>query len=191
MAIISQYAVQNYIITPAATAVGSASPRDISNQKWHLTMSGIAISDLKCNKSNDWMGETLQLGPDIRTPMQYAINNFNIPIPADSPYVVNGWDGPRIIPLFQVEQYTIHAALASVFDEDTAVNAGFSINDWRPSPFKSYSDSRPGGTSPVVNRMYDGVLVDVAVRDIDAWLYRISYQITLLGKIIFFRTQGM
>lgn len=188
---ISQYAVQNYIITPTSTAVGAAPPANISNQKWLVTMSGIAISDLKCNKNNDWMGETLHLNPDIHTPMQYAINNFHIPVPTDSPYVINAWEGPHIIPLFQVEQYTILAALASVFDQNTAVNAGFSINDWRPSPFNSYSDSRPGGIAPTVNRMYDGVLVEVAVRDIDAWLYRVSYQITLLGKIIFFRTQGM
>jgi hypothetical protein len=27
--------------------------------------------------------------------------------------------------------------------------------------------------------------VDVAVRDTDAWLYRLSYHITLIGKIVF------
>ena len=38
-----------------------------------------------------------------------------------------------------------------------------------------------------VNYRMPGVQVDVAVRDTDAWLYRVSYNVTLLGKIVFTR----
>ena len=33
--------------------------------------------------------------------------------------------------------------------------------------------------------LFNGIAVDVAVRDNDAWLFRVSYHITLLGKIVF------
>ena len=36
-----------------------------------------------------------------------------------------------------------------------------------------------------LNMLFTGIAVDVAVRDNDAWLYRVSYHITLLGKIVF------
>ena len=40
-------------------------------------------------------------------------------------------------------------------------------------------------TGQPVNNLFNGVNVDLAVRDTDAWLYRIGYNITLLGKIVF------
>jgi len=36
-----------------------------------------------------------------------------------------------------------------------------------------------------VGNIFAGIDVDVAVRDSDAWLYRLGYNITLLGKIVF------
>lgn len=183
MKYITQYAVQNYVITPAANSVNQPAPRSISEQKWQLTLSGVAIAEVKCSKNNDWSTETLKLYPDMRTPIQYAINNFGVPIPADFPYVVSGALGTAYF--FQVEQYTIVAALGSVYDQNTAVNAGFAVNSWRPVPFSTLSDSRPNGTAPTLQRIFEGVLIDIAVRDIDAYLYRVNYQINLLGKIVF------
>ncbi|MFT3946097.1 MAG: hypothetical protein QM763_03905 [Agriterribacter sp.] len=177
---ITKYSVQNYIVAPAALAVNQAPPKSIIDQKWHISLSGVAIADVKCNSNNDWSGETLQLFPDIRTPIQYAINQFSIPIPDNPPYTVEG-DGSKAY-LFNVEQYTIDAALASIFDSNTAVNAGFSVNSWRPVPFKQLNGEN---NAPALKRIFNGVLIDVATRDIDAYLYRVSYQINLLGKIVF------
>ena len=134
MKFITQYDVQNYVITPAASAVNQPLPQSISDQKWQLFLSGVAITDLKSTSNNDWSGETLQLSPNIKTPIQYAINNFGVSIPNNPPYVVEG-DG-SIAYLFNVEQYTIMAALGSIFDQNTSVNAGFSVNSWKPVPFK-------------------------------------------------------
>ena len=183
MKFVTQYAVQNYVITPAASAVNQSPPHGVSDQKWQLFLSGVAITDVKTVSNNDWSAETLQLLPNVRTPIQYAINNFAVPIPDDPPYVVEG-DG-SIAYLFNVEQYTIVAALGSIFDQNTSVNAGFSVNSWRPVPFKHLS----ADGAPTLNRIFNGILIEVATRDIDAHLYRVNFQITLLGKIVFAKSQ--
>lgn len=69
MKTITQYAVQNYMITPASHPVNQPLPQTINDQKWHISLSGVAIADLKCESNSDWSGETLQLFPNIRTPI--------------------------------------------------------------------------------------------------------------------------
>ena len=51
---------------------------------------------------------------------------------------------------------------------------------------KVHFEQLPGRTlTPVkLSRMFS-IDVDVAVRDTDAWIYRIGYNITLLGKMVF------
>jgi hypothetical protein len=59
---------------------------------------------------------------------------------------------------------------------------GFAVDTWRPNHFAT-------GTSVLsnqqVNNIFNGINVDVAVRDTDAWIHRVGYNITLLGKIAF------
>lgn len=40
-------------------------------------------------------------------------------------------------------------------------------------------------TEQLVNNLFNGIIVELAVRDSDAWLYRLGYNITLIGKIVF------
>ena len=110
--------------------------------------------------------------PDMRAPLDYAIKQFSIPRPSgkeDSDYYVS----------FQVEQWAPFAGLSSIFDQDQSVNAGFSVNSWRHSSFSTGTDAFSGQT---VNNIFNGIDVDVAVRDSDAWLLRLGYNITLLGQ---------
>jgi hypothetical protein len=48
-------------------------------------------------------------------------------------------------------------------------------------PFSTAS----GFGNATFDRLFSGIQVDVAVRDTDAWLYRVSYEIVLLGRIVF------
>jgi hypothetical protein len=80
------------------------------------------------------------------------------------------------------EQWAPFASLASIFDQDTSDNAGFAVDVWRPTHFDEAFDVVTG---QLVGSIFAGINVDVAVRDSDAWLYRLGYNITLLGKIIF------
>jgi hypothetical protein len=72
--------------------------------------------------------------------------------------------------------------LSSIFDQDASDNAGFAVDVWRPTPFGQVQDVLTG---QLVGNIFNGIDVDVAVRDSDAWIYRVGYNITLLGKIVF------
>lgn len=51
-----------------------------------------------------------------------------------------------------------------------------------PEPVREKTDAFSGVP---LDRLFTGIQVDVAVRDSDAWIHRVSYHITLLGKIVF------
>jgi hypothetical protein len=56
------------------------------------------------------------------------------------------------------------------------------VDDWRPNHFESGTDVV---TSEWVNNIFTGVNADLAVNDPDAWIYRLGYNITLIGRIVF------
>jgi hypothetical protein len=172
---VSTFAGQNWLIVPAATAANQAPPTRIQDQKWLLVLSGVAIVDLKGISAAQWLRETVSIRPDLNGPLQYAINRYSIPTPPGS-IGANYWAG------FQVEQWAPFAALSSIFNQNQSVNSGFAVDVWRPNPFGTGTDAF---TSAPLNNLFSGVQIDVAVRDSDAWLYRLSYIITLLGKIVF------
>jgi hypothetical protein len=178
---------QNWAITPVAPAANETRPQNIKQQKWQLVLSGVAISNTRSRSHNDWTGEEIRIYPDINSPLNYVINQFSIPVPTDVPYVItDGEFADGIRPLFQVEQMAAYAALGSVYDERTAVDAGFSVNTWRPFPFKTLVGAQ-NSPAPAITKIFEGLVVKVAVRDIDAWLYRVNYHITIIGKIVFAR----
>jgi hypothetical protein len=82
-----------------------------------------------------------------------------------------------------LEEWAPFAAVSSIFDKTSGgVDVGFAVDVWRPTPFiQTYKDSND---NPIGN-VFDGVNVDVAVMNNTATLHRVSYQITLLGKIAF------
>lgn len=81
-----------------------------------------------------------------------------------------------------MEQWTPFAALSSVLNEHESINSGFAVDLWRPNPFVTKTDPLTG---TALDRLFTGIQVDVAVRESDAWIHRVSYHITLLGKIVF------
>lgn len=56
----------------------------------------------------------------------------------------------------------------------------------RPTHFTTGIDAF---THEPVGNIFSDIDVDVAVSDIDAWMYRVGYNITLLGKIVFLNVQ--
>ncbi|MEN1956583.1 hypothetical protein [Luteimonas changyuni] len=80
-----------------------------------------------------------------------------------------------------MEQWAPFAALGSMFNEHQSVNSGFAVDRWRPNPFSPAT----GFNNVPLDRLFSGIQVDVAVRDTDAWLHRVSYSVVLLGKVRF------
>lgn len=172
----SSFAGQNWTIAPAALAVNEAAPANISGQKWLLTLTGVGVLDLQGNNVDDWRRETLTIFPDIQTPLRFAIETHGIPVP------------PGITtPAISLEQWAPFAALSSVFDKDSGgVDAGYAVDVWRPTHFLSTTDA--GGR--LVQQIFTGIDVDIAVRNTKATLHRVSYHILLLGRIVFLAASG-
>jgi hypothetical protein len=175
---ISNFAAQNWLITPAAVAVGQHPPANISEQQWLLVLSGVVTADLK-GTGGTWLNETLSFvpdmaGPDNSGPLNWAISHFNIPKPTAPPqsYSIG----------FSLQEWAPFASLGSIFNQDNSVNSGFAVNGWRPAPFAFGTDV---ASNVAVNQIFTGIYVDVAVSDVDAWIYKVAYNITLLGRIVF------
>ncbi|HEX6181922.1 MAG TPA: M23 family metallopeptidase, partial [Chitinophagaceae bacterium] len=165
----SHYTSQNWLIVPAATPANEAAPASIADQQWTLTLSGLAIINLKGAGPN-WFRETALLQPDVSAPVLYAIGKHKFPVPANNGFV----------PYFEVNQYVLHGALSTMFNDDNAVNAGFSVDNWQMHPSLSAVDAF---TNAQMRSLFNGIEVDIAVSDSDGFIYGLSYHITLLGKI--------
>lgn len=192
MKTLTEFTGQNWLITPAALAIGQQQPANIHDQLWVLVLTGVVKADFKGNSGDQWLSDTLSFLPDMSGPQQHgtsgplawAIDHFHIPKPSAPPvsYAI----------LFSLEEWAPFASLSSIFDQNQSINAGFAVNTWRPSPFLS-TGSQPGTgglgndllTNQPVAKIFNGITVDVAVRDADAQILRIGYHITLSGRIVF------
>jgi hypothetical protein len=181
---LTDFAGQNWLITPAALAVGETPPKDIRDQKWLLVLSGVVIANFKGDNSGTWNQQTVSFIPDMAGtddpsatsgPLNWIIGQYAIPKPP-------GAVGAQYLIRFSLEEWSPFVSLGSVFDQGPSINAGFAVNDWRPNAFDSGTNVVTG--QPASN-IFTGVNVDLAVSDSDAWLYRLNYNITLLGKLVF------
>jgi hypothetical protein len=164
---ITNFAGQNWTITPEALAVNEPPPASISAQEFLLVLTGVAIADLQGNKS-----ETVTLLPDIVSPLNFAADRYGIPRPA----------GVNTLPAFNLEQWAPFAAVSSSTVLELGGAAfGFAVNDWRPTHFLHTVDAY----GEPVNSVFTGIDVDLAVAATGALLQRVSYHITLLGRIVF------
>ena len=166
---------EHWLITPAATAVGQPAPRDIRQQTWLLQLSGVLIPNLQGTSHTAWRREILSFSPNLDVPLNFTVAKYSIPPPTGSP-------GVNYFVHFQLEHWVLFAAISSIFDQNQAVDAGFAVDEWRAAPFLTVPDAftnRPQGN------IFSKMEVAVAVRDTDAFLFRVSYNISLLGRIVF------
>jgi hypothetical protein len=181
---LDNFSGQNWLITPAALAVGERPPRTILDQKWLLVLSGVVEANLQGNSTSAWLNETVSFIPGNSVslgfglnegPLNYAINHYSIPRPSTNP---KDYDV-----VFSVQNWAPFACLSAIFDEHQSIDAGYAVNVWRPRHFLT-GVKYPDVTQPI-NNVFTGVNVDVGVRDTDAKILKLSYNITLLGTIAF------
>ena len=184
MKYLTDFAGQNWLIIPAPLAVGEPPPATIHDQKWLLVLSGVVIADFKGDSSSDWNRQTVSFTPDMAGPddpsatsgpLNWAISRYSIPRPA-------GAAGAQYLVRFSLEEWAPFVSLGAVFNQGQSIDSGFAVDGWRPNHFGNGMDVL---SNRQVNNLFAGVNADLAVRDTDAWLYRLSYHITLLGKIVF------
>ena len=125
-----------------------------------MVLTGVVNVDLSGTIPDDWRRETILIAPDTSAPIHYALEHFQLPN--------FGLTLPNKV--FVVDQGAPFAAVSSVVDR--AGRAGFAVDQWR-----LHGDA---GT----DRIFSGVEVDVAVLNDHAEMYRVSYNITLEGRIV-------
>jgi hypothetical protein len=153
--------LQNSLITPVPAPTPNHFPGlpkpSAPADKWLLVLTGVYIIDLQGNNPDDWRRETIHIELDPNPLLTSTIDSLGGTIEAVSSYS------------FLVAQQASFAAISSVFDKDRgAVDAGFAVDGWRLS---------------LDNDVFHGLDVDVAVRNTNATLHRISFHLTLLGTI--------
>ena len=168
---------QNWLITPTALAPNEPPPARISDQKFLLVLTGVCSLSLRGNQPHDWRRETAEITPDSYTPLNQAIERFGIPVPTVQDRSVS--------PMFQLELWAPFAAVSSVWDQGST-DVGVAVDVWRPSPFRNDDGSfiTDFAGSPIT-QPFRGIRVDVGIRNDQSILYRLSYNITLLGSIRF------
>jgi hypothetical protein len=181
---LDKFSGQNWLITPAALAVGESRPATILDQKWLLVLSGVVEANLKGNSNAAWLNQTVAFIPGNSVslgialnegPLNYAINHYSIPRPSQNP--------KDYTTVFSVQNWAPFASLSKIFDEHQSIDAGYAVNVWRPHHFLT-GVKYPQVTQPI-NNVFTGINVDVGVRDTDAFILKLSYNITLLGTIAF------
>lgn len=142
-------------------------PTTISRLQWLLVLSGIALftpGDSVPVRGDFDDVEIATISPEILIPpMTYAIQQTGLAIP----------DGQH--PVFSVEQWAPFCT--SLVAHSTPSGEGGWVQVWRPTPFLT------GTTLP---QIFNGINAQVAVVSSGSQaILRISYNITLLGRIFY------
>jgi hypothetical protein len=66
------------------------------------------------------------------------------------------------------------------------IYVGYAVDVWRPNHFATGIDAF---SNAQVGNIFTGVNVDVRVRDRNAWILSLGYNITLRGRIVFTKSQ--
>lgn len=167
---ITQYPVKNWIITPCALAANEQA-QDVRNQPFLLVLSGVVVVDMRGLYEAQWTTETVVIRPPLWDPLSYAIDKWGLPTPSAN-YTLE----------FDTEQWSAIVTLSSIWNKDVSVNSGYAVDAWRPGPWRQGQDA---ATNRQLDQLFDGLEVDLAVQDIDAWILRVGYHITLVGRIAY------
>ena len=174
MLFVESYESQSFFITPAALAVTEPRPTTIADQRWIFQMNGVALITVHGQANGDWFRDQLLISPNLGTALIPALARYSIP-------PVTG-----ATPWMHVESSIPFATLSSIFDRHQAVDMGFAVDRWQ---IQTRSGTE-AGTGQTLQGLLSGVLVDVAVRDSDAILHRVSFIITVQGKMKFVTSLG-
>jgi hypothetical protein len=136
MKVLTDFAGQNWLITPAALALGENPPAGIHERKFLLVLSGVVIANLEGNSGSQWLQETVSFLPDMAGPqnsgpLNWAISRFGIPKPPGQNFTVG----------FSLEKWRRSLPSVRSSIRDQSINSGFSVNVWRPTHFATGTDA--------------------------------------------------
>ena len=154
--------------------VQSSTPSAFVNPQWIITpistdrqllvLSGAVISNFASTHKSGWTSDpAVDIAPD-----QDLLNVVTF-LKLGPPPANQFWG-------FQADQYATFGGLTSVFDKNTAVNAGFAVDSFAPLILPNEAGSRIVG----------GVQLALAVQDSDATILRVGYHLMAIGQFVAF-----
>lgn len=163
------FACQNWLITPAPAGAGQA-PLPRADQDWLVVLSGVTNVNMRGDNADNWRRDTITIFPDVETALTDAITKHRLPGPTGSQ-----------IAALNLSQWAPFVAVSAGREKHAgAVDAGYAVEGWRAARFLSATDSNG---SPAF-QIFQGIDVDLAVRNNHATFCRVSYNVTLVGKIV-------
>ena len=81
-----------------------------------------------------------------------------------------------------MDAWSASVSPSAIFNLGQTSNCGFAVEAWGLNQFGTGTDAL---TARPVTNLFAGVNAELAVREMDGWLYRVGYNITLIGKIVF------
>jgi hypothetical protein len=174
---LTNFAGQNWLITPVALAVGERPPASIHDQKWLVVLTGVVAANLQWNSTAQWLNTNVSFLPDMAGsggsgPLNWAIATYGIPKPPGTNYSI----------ALSLDEWAPFVGLSAIYDQAQSIDAGYAVNVWRPNHFTTGIDALSNGA---IGNIFTGVNADVGVRDTDAFILSFNYNITLRGTIVF------
>lgn len=122
-----------------------------------FTFSGIAIFNggIKCQLNSGWDRKEAFINASY--PNIAAINKAILPT-----------------------NWTVSIHLSSIFDQQAAVNGGWAVDEYSMLLEKNGIDGKDVALANGILRLR----AKIALQDIDAYIHRLSYQVTILGKVV-------
>jgi hypothetical protein len=146
--------------------------RSTSELNFMVNLSGVVvIENFKGATNGDWHNETVHLGANAMgmDKVMNRIKNLLPALPANRP------DGSSASWGFVPLQWTVYASFNSIYNAGTSVNAGYEIDDW-----KLVREDKQTITPPT-SKVFEGMEVDLSVRDRDGEITKIGFEANLHG----------
>ena len=155
------------------------------DQTWLLVLTGMVEADLRGNSTSQWLNETATFLP---SGLLYS-SDFDSPPAGEGPLF---WVLNYGIQRSALHTYTVcfslqeggwapFVSLSAILDQGQSINAGFAVNLWRPTHFKNGIVFL---TSNAFDHIFTGNTVDLGSLTPDAFILKLNYNISLLGRIV-------
>lgn len=183
----ANFATSDWQVTPVGPAttisphildepfIGTEQPSHVyDTQTWSMLLTGVMIVNAQGN-GPDFKRSTIKIFPDLYSPMSYAAKTIGLHLPPDVSF------DEQYNFAFQVRQIGSFVTPCAMHQTNAPNSSGYAVDAWRPAPTWTGGHSRDGKT---YKQLFNGVLVDIATAGEGAIIYRLAYQIHLVGGLV-------
>lgn len=152
----------SWLMVPAPWPVDQ--PPAANEQRWQMTLTGIADINFTCYSPVDWHHETYKLYLGWQSPTSWAY----------------GREPPEMFELaFQAEQWAPQVTVNSVYAEGPAPQMGYAVDSFKPVLYTATNMQ-----VQTASNYFDGLEVVVGAKGMGIHIYKLSFQVTMFGRVV-------